>query len=333
MPTQWQVYLCYVAFVGACTLITIFLPKKIPFMETVFFIASVAGFLVFFITVLATSETKQSASVVFVDWVNLTGWDDGTAFLLGVGQAMYTFLAVDSATHIAEEVPQPGKKVPQTMWMTVLIGITTVLPWTLAFMFSIQDMDAVSTSALPIMEVYLQALRGSKAGAAFFTTWLLFIYFGACIANNRQTDMGFCTRPRPALLQYLQQSTYRSGGARQCHYLHGRLLHALRSDLHRINNGIQQLHRHLHPLPQCHLRTPPGRGSLPRPQKCAPHPPLRSWWCLRSLLQRLLRAVGRAVHHHFRLPSLPTRDCRDDELRQRYHRWCLCVCGAAVVVR
>lgn len=182
VSTQWQVYLCYVAFVGACTLITIYLPKRIPLLQTVFFVASVAGFLVFFITVLATSETKQSGSAVFVDWVNVTGWDDGTAFLLGVGQAMYTFLAVDSASHIAEEVPQPGKNVPRTMWMTVLIGFATVLPWTLAFMFSIQDIDAVSTSALPIMEVYLQALRGSKAGAAFFATWLLFVYFGACIA-------------------------------------------------------------------------------------------------------------------------------------------------------
>lgn len=181
MPTQWQVYLCYVAFVVACTLITIYLPKGIALMETVFFFASVGGFVVFLITVLATSKTKQSAKTVFVTWDNMTGWDDGAAFLIGTGQAMYTFLAVDSASHIAEEVPQPGKKVPQTMCMTLLIGVLTSLPWTLAFMFSIQDLNKVRTSALPIMEVYLQTLRGSKGGAAFLTTWLLFVYFGAYV--------------------------------------------------------------------------------------------------------------------------------------------------------
>lgn len=182
IPTQWQVYLVYVGYVLACTLVTIFLSSQIPALETVFFVASVSGFVVFFVAVLAASKSKQSASTVFVDWNNQTGWDDGTAFLLGVGQAMYTYLAVDSATHIAEEVPQPGKRVPRTMWTTVVIGLITVIPWTLAFLFSIQDFTAVSVSPLPIMEVYKQALRGSNAGAAVLTTWLLFIYFGACIA-------------------------------------------------------------------------------------------------------------------------------------------------------
>ena len=182
VPQQWQTYLCYVVFVTACTLITIYLPKQIPLMETVFFVASVGGFVVFLITVVAATPSRQPAKVIFVDWINLTGWNDGAAFLIGTGQAMYTFLAVDSASHIAEEVPQPGKKVPQTMCMTIIIGILTSLPWTLAFMFSITDLDKVYTAALPIMEVYLQTLRGSRGGAAFLTTWLLFVYFGACIA-------------------------------------------------------------------------------------------------------------------------------------------------------
>lgn len=95
---------------------------------------------------------------------------------------MYTFLAVDSASHIAEEVSNPGRVVPQTMLITVVIGIVTTIPWTLAFIFSIQDLDSVSSSSLPIVEVYFQTLRNSQAATAFFTTWLLFIYFGACLA-------------------------------------------------------------------------------------------------------------------------------------------------------
>lgn len=95
---------------------------------------------------------------------------------------MYTFLAVDSASHIAEEVSNPGRVVPQTMLITVVIGIVTTIPWTLAFMFSIQDLDRVSSSSLPIVEVYFQTLRNSQAATAFLTTWLLFIYFGACLS-------------------------------------------------------------------------------------------------------------------------------------------------------
>lgn len=87
--TQWQVYLIYTGFIIIATAITIFLPKLIPIGETMFFWSSIAGFVVSFITLLAASDTKQSGSVVFTDWVNQTGWSDGTAFLLAVGQSMY----------------------------------------------------------------------------------------------------------------------------------------------------------------------------------------------------------------------------------------------------
>ena len=167
--------------------------------EVVFFLASVIGFVVFFITVLARSNQKQSGKTVFTEWNNQTGWGDGTAFLLGVGACMYTFLATvsmkspqtlqsytdlelqDSATHIAEEMPNPGKGVPQAIGLTMVIGITTSFLWTIAFMFSTSDLEEVSYSYLPILTVYFQALR-SQDGAAFFAIWLLFVYYGATIA-------------------------------------------------------------------------------------------------------------------------------------------------------
>jgi choline transport protein len=87
--TQWQVYLVYSGVLIICTAIVILLPKLIPIGETCFFWCSITGFVVSFITLLAASDTKQSGSVVFTEWVNQTGWSDGTAFLLAVGQAMY----------------------------------------------------------------------------------------------------------------------------------------------------------------------------------------------------------------------------------------------------
>jgi choline transport protein len=87
--TQWQVYLVYAGILIICTAIVIFLPKLIPIGETVFFWSSITGFVVSFITLLAASDTKQSGSVVFTQWTNQTGWSDGFAFLLAVGQAMY----------------------------------------------------------------------------------------------------------------------------------------------------------------------------------------------------------------------------------------------------
>lgn len=49
-------------------------------------------------------------------------------------------------------------------------------------MFSTNDLVSVGEAGLPILEVYLQALRSSRAAATFFTVWLLFVYFGATMA-------------------------------------------------------------------------------------------------------------------------------------------------------
>lgn len=66
------------------------------------------------------------------------------------------------------------------MYMTIVIGIVTTISFTLAMLFSVKSLEDVSLSYLPIMEIYFQALS-SRAGAAFFTFWILFIYFGATI--------------------------------------------------------------------------------------------------------------------------------------------------------
>ncbi|KAK5940756.1 hypothetical protein PMZ80_007173 [Knufia obscura] len=144
--TQWQVWMVYSGFIILCAAIVIFLPKLIPIGETMFFWASVLGFAVSVIVMLAVSDRKQSGSVVFTEWVNQTGWSDGTAFLLAVGQAMYGFLCTDSATHISEELPDPGRNVPRAMWGTIAIGIITVLPFTIALLFSVNDFTAISLS-------------------------------------------------------------------------------------------------------------------------------------------------------------------------------------------
>lgn len=99
---RWQIYLMFVLIMLLCIAIVVGLPTLLPKGEIMFFLASLIGFLFFFISVLATSSPKQTAATVFTTFTNLSGWNDGTAFMLGVGSAMYSFVATDSATHLAE---------------------------------------------------------------------------------------------------------------------------------------------------------------------------------------------------------------------------------------
>ena len=88
-----------------------------------------------------------------------------------------SYVCIDSATHLAEEIPEPSKYVPRAMILSPLIGLATVAIYTLALLFSSHDFTAIAESPFPVYEAYYQAI-GSHAPVLFFSCWLVFIYIG-----------------------------------------------------------------------------------------------------------------------------------------------------------
>ncbi|KAG7409960.1 Choline transport protein [Fusarium oxysporum f. sp. rapae] len=177
----WQVWLVYVLITILSGVLIVMLPRWVPTAERIFLFSSLLGLCVAFVTILATSSPKQPAKVIFAEWVNVTGWPDGLAFLLATGQAMYGFLGLDGATHIAEEMPNPERTVPKVIVLIMAIGTVTSVPWSIAMLFSTNNLDKVSAAAIPVFEVFMQAIR-SQAAATFFTVWICFIYYGALVS-------------------------------------------------------------------------------------------------------------------------------------------------------
>lgn len=215
---RWQVYLLYVAFSIFCSSIVIFFSKKIPKIEVFVFTMSLVGFVVLTIIALARSNHKQPTEVVFLDFVNITGWNDSFAFLIGVSQAMFSYLSLDSVTHMAEgkllppssnvaflqescmtdhehdlEIPNPGRGVPRAMGLTMLIGAVTALPYTIAVLYSSSNLAEVQVSSVPIVTIYIQIMR-STAGATFLAVWFILIFLGAevsCIVTTSRLVWAF----------------------------------------------------------------------------------------------------------------------------------------------
>lgn len=79
------------------------------------------------------------------------------------------------------EMPHPRKNVPRAMGLTMLIGLFTVITWTIAFMFSVSDLDEVMNSPTPYLTVYFQAIHNDGV-ALFFTVWLWLAYLSATIS-------------------------------------------------------------------------------------------------------------------------------------------------------
>lgn len=76
--------------------------------------------------------------------------------------------------------------------MTMLIGIITVVPWTIAVTLVIQDMEAVQASFLPSLEVFYQA-TSSKSAATFLQAYLTFLYY----SEFKDTPLLVCDRRLP----------------------------------------------------------------------------------------------------------------------------------------
>ncbi|PYH87691.1 choline transporter, partial [Aspergillus ellipticus CBS 707.79] len=175
MAAQWHIYLVYIAM-ALITLIPLFtVPNKLHWIVQVALYLSITGMLLIFIISLVMCEQKQPASYLLENGFGKTGWNDGTAWMLGVMNAMYAIAGTDAAIHISEELPQPGRRVPQAMIMSVLLSLATSLPLFVALMFCMSDMDAVINSALPSMELIYQATQ-SRGATTFLSAWLLIVY-------------------------------------------------------------------------------------------------------------------------------------------------------------
>lgn len=89
---RWQIYLIYVLLLVLGAAMVILCHGVMPKIEVFFCWSSLLAFLTFMITLVAASDSKQRASTVFAEWQNSSGWSDGFAFMLDVGQGMWMYV-------------------------------------------------------------------------------------------------------------------------------------------------------------------------------------------------------------------------------------------------
>ncbi|KAJ7839966.1 choline transport protein [Mycena olivaceomarginata] len=169
----WHIFLVFVLINWSCCLTVVFFNRSLPVLQK----------FGLFMLVLASAKTHASASFVFRDWENATGWPDGVAFLTGMLNGAFAIGTPDSVTHMAEELPHPRRDLPRAVAAQIHFGARVHVGcdcnlagfiYAVALMFAITDLDAVLTSngSFPLAAVYAQA-TGNKAG----TFGLLFIFF------------------------------------------------------------------------------------------------------------------------------------------------------------
>ncbi|EMT72455.1 amino acid/polyamine transporter I [Fusarium oxysporum II5] len=180
---RYQVYLCYLG-ITVLSLIPIYTIKQryLDFMTESTTGFSLIGMVLTISVCLGMADGDYAPGTIILENRGISGWNAGTGWLLSIAAALYCFAANGAVTHIAEELPNPGRKLPQILSMSMAMGVVIVIPWTVAMLFSIKDMQAVQSSFLPSFEVFYQA-TGSKAAATGLQAYLTFLYY-TCIPSQ-----------------------------------------------------------------------------------------------------------------------------------------------------
>ncbi|KAL3493982.1 amino acid permease-domain-containing protein [Aspergillus germanicus] len=107
-PSKWQIYLLVIAAFLLAVLFNIILIRALPAITSFMIVFLNVAAIFIFISLLARANPKASAKTAFLDILNETGWDsDGVVFFLCIMPGILTICLIDTAAHMAEELPQP----------------------------------------------------------------------------------------------------------------------------------------------------------------------------------------------------------------------------------
>ncbi len=187
-PQHWQQYLIYVGLIWVSVAINVFGSGFLPLFNKMIFALAIVTLTSTMVTLFVVARNHHaSGSQIFTDNTNSTGWSsDGWAFMLAIGNAVYSYLGSDCAAHLAEEIDNPSKNLPKVILYPLAMGLLTAFPFTVALMYSITDIKAVlnTVTGLPLIEIYYQG-TGSHAAASVLLAIFAFCFFANLVANGK----------------------------------------------------------------------------------------------------------------------------------------------------
>ncbi|CAI6096297.1 unnamed protein product [Clonostachys chloroleuca] len=189
IPERWQGMLFYWAILVYAMVLNIWGHKLLPTANNISGILHVAGFFAILV-VLGCMAPKNSASEVFTEFVNRSGWSsDGISWLVGLLSAVYPFLGYDAACHLAEEMPNASRNVPLAMVGSVSANGLMGLIYGTMLLFSTGPLEELlaTPTGFPFMQIYLDVTK-SHVGASIMSCMITLTAIAATVAGVTSTS-------------------------------------------------------------------------------------------------------------------------------------------------
>ena len=173
---DWHIYLVYVGVLAFATVSNIHLFKLYTLSMKVLMVFINVLSIIIIVAPLVLTQRKQTPKQVFVDINNVTGWSsNGFVFLLNFLPVVSLVSGFDAATHISEEIPNPGQNVPKVMFWTPVLG------WTVGFAVAIAINFCISNAANMLTPVAGQAFLQLMVDSLRHKGLVLFIQAGIVV--------------------------------------------------------------------------------------------------------------------------------------------------------
>ncbi|KAL4894125.1 amino acid/polyamine transporter I [Aspergillus ambiguus] len=159
----WQTYLVYCAYSVLC--FSINLPRTFKIVHylltaVIFILNGTAIWLL--VALLARAHPKQNAHAVFIEFVNESGWSsDGAVFFLALLPAYACLAGLDNATHLADEMENPKKQIPQVIMGSFAMNYFTALPMIVVYEFCNVEPESMldPVGGQPMIQLMVNAFR------------------------------------------------------------------------------------------------------------------------------------------------------------------------------
>ncbi|MCJ1410627.1 hypothetical protein MMC19_004713 [Ptychographa xylographoides] len=173
---RWHTALLSYAIAILATVANIYGPHLLDRISKGMMIWNIVSFFVVIITILATNDHKQSASFVFHDFQNFTGFGTGFTAILGLLQSAFGMCCYDAPAHMTEEMRNASREAPKAIIMSVYIGAVTGFIFLISICFCIGDINATAGSAtgVPLIQIFYDSTN-SVAGACVLASLIAVI--------------------------------------------------------------------------------------------------------------------------------------------------------------
>jgi amino acid transporter len=185
---RWQGTLLVFAMVLVLFTANIWGAKSLPLLQNILFVVHVFGFFAVII-VLWVLAPRNTASVVFTQFYNGGGWSSiGLSLMVGQISAIYGSICSDATAHMAEEVKDAGRNVPNAMFWSYVLNGFIALVFLITYLFCLTSVqDAINDpSGFPFIYVFQQTV--STAGVNALTIMILILVIASNISFNASTS-------------------------------------------------------------------------------------------------------------------------------------------------